>query len=146
MSTDAEQLLPTILSQVQLVKVPPHPADVLGGAAGARFPTWARPRPWPSHPLAGDLLEPWTMAEKGEDELFLLFRDWLRACSRPQRWTVSQRELPRSSRRWAAKAKVADALRAVPDPPVRAAVAGKCPLVVVSWGRSRSSWRASAPW
>ena len=77
----AEHLLPTILSRVQLVKVPAlTEADVLEELQ-VRFPDLGEAE---ARAIAirseGDVLEATTMAEKGEDELFLLFRDWLRAC------------------------------------------------------------------
>jgi len=80
-SHQADRLLPTVLSRVQLVKVPAlTEADVLEELQ-VRFPDLGEAE---ARAIAirseGDVLEATTMAEKGEDELFLLFRDWLRAC------------------------------------------------------------------
>ena len=77
----AEQLLPTILSRVQLVKVPALTEEDIVEELHARFPELL---PDELRPIAiradGDLLEAVAMADKSEEELFVLFRDWLRAC------------------------------------------------------------------
>ena len=77
----AEQLLPTILSRVQLVKVPALTEEDIMEELHARFPEL---QPDELRPIAiradGDLLEAVAMADKSEEELFVLFRDWLRAC------------------------------------------------------------------
>ena len=76
-----ERILPTILSRTQLVKVPAlNPAEV-ADALRERYPELGV-----EDTLAigarseGDLLEAFAMAEKSEEELFVFFRDWLRAC------------------------------------------------------------------
>lgn len=78
---DAEHILPTILSRTQLVKVPAlETADVelaLRGRYNDLSPEEAYACALRS---GGDLLEAVAMAEKSEQELFVLFRDWLRAC------------------------------------------------------------------
>ena len=82
-STDAEQLLATILSRTQLVKVPALRPSELSEALRDRFPELTD-----SEAMAialrseGDLLEAMDMANKGEEELFVFFRDWLRSCYR----------------------------------------------------------------
>ena len=78
---DAEQLLATILSRVQLVKIPALRPSDLAEALRDRFPelneTDAMAFALRSE---GDLLEAADMANKGEEELFVFFRDWLRSC------------------------------------------------------------------
>lgn len=76
-----DRILPTILSRTQLVKVPaPDPGEV-AAALRVRFPELTGEL---AHAIAarseGDLLEAFAMAEGNEDELFIFFRDWLRAC------------------------------------------------------------------
>lgn len=76
-----ERILPTILSRVQLVKVPALDPGAVAEALSARDPEIA---PADARAIAarseGDLLEAVSMADGEEDELFILFRDWLRAC------------------------------------------------------------------
>jgi DNA polymerase III subunit delta' len=80
-SNDAEQLLATIISRAQLTKVPAlRPGDI-AAAIQQRFPEI----PADEAGLIGvrsdgDLLEAVDMAEKGEEDLFDLFRGWLLAC------------------------------------------------------------------
>ena len=78
---DAEQLLTTILSRVQLVKVPALRPSDLAEALRDRF---AELNETDAMAIAlrseGDLLEAVDMANKGEEELFVFFRDWLRSC------------------------------------------------------------------
>lgn len=80
-ANDGAQLLATILSRAQLVKVPALRPGELGGALREQFPELGEEE---SFALAlrseGDLLEAMDMANKGEEELFVFFRDWLRAC------------------------------------------------------------------
>jgi len=80
-STDAEQLLATILSRAQLTKVPALRPTDLAEALRERFPELNAEE---SMAIAlrseGDLLEAADMANKGEEELFVFFRDWLRSC------------------------------------------------------------------
>ena len=82
-STDAEQLLATILSRAQLVKVPALRPTELAEALRDRFAELTNDE---SMAIAlrseGDLLEAVDMANKNEEELFVFFRDWLRACYR----------------------------------------------------------------
>lgn len=76
-----DQMLPTILSRTQLVKVAaPDPGEVTA-ALQVRHPelTGEEARIIAAR-CEGDLLEAWTMAEGQEDEIFIFFRDWLRAC------------------------------------------------------------------
>jgi DNA polymerase-3 subunit delta' len=75
------RILPTILSRTQLVKVAaPDPGEV-AAALRERYPDLT---PGQAHGIAarseGDLLEAFAMAEGQEEELFVFFRDWLRAC------------------------------------------------------------------
>ena len=78
---EADQLLPTILSRTQLVKVPALAEADVEQALLARYDDL---KPEDARACAvrsgGDLLEAVAMAEKSEEELFVLFRDWLRAC------------------------------------------------------------------
>lgn len=80
-STDAEQLLATILSRAQLTKVPAlRPAD-LADSLNERFPELSKDETMAiALRSEGDLLEAVDMANKGEEELFVFFRDWLRSC------------------------------------------------------------------
>lgn len=82
-SSDAEQLLPTILSRSQLVKVPALRPTELAGALRERYPELGEEE---SMAIAlrseGDMLEAVDMAGKSEEALFIFFRDWLRACFR----------------------------------------------------------------
>lgn len=76
-----ERILPTILSRTQLVKVP---AMDPGETAEALRERYAELSVEDTRAIAarseGDLLEAYAMAEKSEEELFVFFRDWLRAC------------------------------------------------------------------
>lgn len=84
-ATDADQLLATILSRAQLVKVPALRPTELAEALRDRFTELGAEE---SMALAlrseGDLLEAVEMAGKSEEELFIFFRDWLRACYRKE--------------------------------------------------------------
>ena len=88
-STDADQLLATILSRAQLVKVPALRPKDLAQALREHYPELGEEE---AFALAlrseGDLLEAMDMAEKNEEELFIFFRDWLRACYRKEVVTV----------------------------------------------------------
>lgn len=80
-SNDPEKLLATILSRAQLVRIPAlRPTDI-AGALREQFPELGNDE---SMAIAlrseGDLLEAVEMANKGEEMLFVFFRDWLRAC------------------------------------------------------------------
>ncbi len=77
----ADQVLPTILSRAQLVKVPALAEADLAQALQDRY-TDLRPEDARACAVrsGGDLLEACAMAEKSEEELFVLFRDWMRAC------------------------------------------------------------------
>jgi DNA polymerase-3 subunit delta' len=76
---DAEHLLTTILSRVQLVKVPALALEEV--AEGLELRVGAKH----SEAMAiaarseGDLLEALAIHDKSEEELFVFFRDWLRA-------------------------------------------------------------------
>lgn len=84
-STDADQLLATILSRAQLVKVPALRPKELALSLREAVPELGEEE---AFALAlrseGDLLEAFAMAEKQEEELFIFFRDWLRACYRKE--------------------------------------------------------------
>lgn len=76
-----EQLLPTILSRTQLVKVPAmNPGEVAEGLR-LRFPELALEDVRAIAARSeGDMLEASAMAGKSEEEMFVFFRDWMRAC------------------------------------------------------------------
>ncbi|MBK8581943.1 MAG: hypothetical protein WAT61_02875 [Flavobacteriales bacterium] len=76
-----DRMLPTILSRTQLVKIAaPDPGEV-AEALHERYPDLTTEE---ARTIAGrsegDLLEAFAMAEDSEEELFVFFRDWLRAC------------------------------------------------------------------
>ena len=76
-----ELMLPTILSRVQLVKVPALGALEVKDALLERFTDLKEEDALTIAVRSdGDLLEACAMAGKSEEELFVLFRDWLRAC------------------------------------------------------------------
>ncbi len=77
----ADQLLATIVSRAQLTKVPAlRPEDVVS-AMKERFPELTEEEAMMIGMRSdGDLLEAIEMAEKGEEDLFDLFRPWLLAC------------------------------------------------------------------
>lgn len=77
---DAEHILPTIISRTQLVKVPALAAEEVAEALSARFELPENEARAIALRSDGDLLEAIAMAEKSEEELFVFFRDWLRAC------------------------------------------------------------------
>lgn len=78
---NAEQLLVTILSRAQLVKVPALRPGELAPALREQVPELDEAT---ALALAlrseGDLLEALDMANNSEEELFVFFRDWLRTC------------------------------------------------------------------
>ncbi len=80
-SSDPGKLLATILSRAQQVKVPALGVSDLLEALHERFPKLTKDE---SMAIAlrseGDLLEAASIAGKGEEELFVFFRDWLRVC------------------------------------------------------------------
>lgn len=76
---DAENMLPTILSRTQLVKVPALDAVDVAGALRMRFDLQEDEAKAIALRSDGDLLEAAALAEKSEEELFVFFRDWLRA-------------------------------------------------------------------
>jgi DNA polymerase-3 subunit delta' len=88
---DPDQLLATIVSRAQLVKVPALPPVDIAGALRDRF---AELGPEEAMAIAsrseGDLLEALTMAGKEEEEHFIFFRDWLRACYKREVATASE--------------------------------------------------------
>ena len=76
-----DRILPTILSRTQLVKVcAPDPGEV----SEALQERYGDLKPEETRAIAarseGDLLAAFAMAENQEEELFIFFRDWLRAC------------------------------------------------------------------
>ncbi|MCB9168732.1 MAG: hypothetical protein H6594_00090 [Flavobacteriales bacterium] len=78
---DADAILPTIISRTQLVKVPALAEADLVRTLRSRFDDLPEPDAQAAAlRSAGDLLEATALVEKGEEELFILFRDWLRAC------------------------------------------------------------------
>ncbi len=80
-SNDSEQLLATILSRAQLVKIPALRPGEVSEVLRERFPELKEDEALTlSLRSEGDLLEAVDMAEKGEEELFIFFRDWLRVC------------------------------------------------------------------
>lgn len=75
-----ERILPTILSRTQLVKVPAMNAGEIGDALSERYPDLAPEEKGRAAARSeGDLLEASAMVEKSEVDLFVFFRDWLRA-------------------------------------------------------------------
>ncbi len=76
-----DRMLPTILSRVQLVKLHALDPGEVAEALHVRYPELS---PEELRSVAarseGDLLEATAMAADTEDELFVFFRDWLRAC------------------------------------------------------------------
>ncbi len=76
-----DRILPTILSRTQLVMVPAFDPGEVAAALHERHPELT---PAEARGIAarseGDLLEAFFMAEGNEEELFVFFRDWLRAC------------------------------------------------------------------
>ncbi len=80
-SNEADQLLATIISRTQLVKVPAlRPAEV-AEVIRQEFPDMGSEEAMNiALRSEGDLLEAMDIGGKGEEELFVFFRDWLRAC------------------------------------------------------------------
>lgn len=79
--TDAEQLLTTILSRAQIVRVPALRPGELSEDLRARFPDLSADEAMAiALRSEGDYLDAVEMANKGEEELFVFFRDWLRSC------------------------------------------------------------------
>ncbi|HQW04876.1 MAG: DNA polymerase III subunit delta [Flavobacteriales bacterium] len=90
-STDAEQLLATILSRAQLTKVPALRPSDLAEALLERFPEIVKDEAMAiALRSEGDLLDAVDMANKGEEELFVFFRDWLRCCYRREVAAVAE--------------------------------------------------------
>jgi DNA polymerase-3 subunit delta' len=80
-ANEPEQLLATILSRAQLVKVPAIRPNELAEVLRVRFPELSVDDAMAiALRSEGDLLEAVEMAGRGEEELFVFFRDWLRAC------------------------------------------------------------------
>ena len=80
-STEPEQLMATILSRAQLVKINALEPIEIADALRERFPELIADEALAiGNRSEGDLLEAVDMAEKGEAEHFVFFRDWLRAC------------------------------------------------------------------
>ena len=90
-ATEPEQLLATIVSRAQLVKVPALPPAELADALRERFPEVGADE---AQAIAlrseGDLLEALDMAGKAEAEHFIFFRDWLRACYKREVATAAE--------------------------------------------------------
>ena len=80
-----EDVLPTIRSRTRAVHLRSPSTAEVAEALRDRFPELGAEE---SMALAlrseGDLLEASEMAEKSEEELFIFFRDWLRACYRKE--------------------------------------------------------------
>ena len=80
-SNDPDQLLATILSRTQLVKVPALRPGEVSEVLRSKFPELsAEDAQMIALRSEGDLLEAISIAQQGEEELFVFFRDWLRAC------------------------------------------------------------------
>lgn len=90
-ATEPDQLLATIISRAQLVKVPALPPAELADALLERFPELGAEE---AQAIAlrseGDLLEAVDMAGKAEAEHFIFFRDWLRACYKREVATAAE--------------------------------------------------------
>lgn len=84
-SNEADRLLATIISRTQLVKVPALRPTEVAEVLRERFPELGKEEALTMALRSeGDLLEASAIAEKGEEELFIFFRDWLRACYQGQ--------------------------------------------------------------
>lgn len=80
-SNAADQLLATIISRTQMVKVPALRPTEVAEVLRSQFPEMeAEEALNMALRSEGDLLEALDIAKKGETELFVFFRDWLRAC------------------------------------------------------------------
>jgi len=90
-ATDMDQLLATIVSRAQLVKVPALATDEVADALVERMPELgidaARAAAARSE---GDLLEAVRLASESEAEHFVFFRDWLRACYKREVTTTAE--------------------------------------------------------
>ncbi|MBK7946304.1 MAG: hypothetical protein IPJ85_13795 [Flavobacteriales bacterium] len=90
-ATDMDQLLATIVSRAQLVKVPALATDEVADALRERMPELgidaARAAAARSE---GDLLEAVRLASESEAEHFVFFRDWLRACYKREVTTTAE--------------------------------------------------------
>lgn len=90
-SNDADQLLATIISRTQLVKVPALRPTEVAEVLRQRFPELPGEEAMNMALRSeGDLLEAVDIAQTGEEELFVFFRDWLRACYARQVATVAE--------------------------------------------------------
>lgn len=80
-SNDSDQLLATIISRTQLVKVPALRPSEVAEVMRQEFPDMGGDEAMNiALRSEGDLLEAMDIGGKGEEELFVFFRDWLRAC------------------------------------------------------------------
>ena len=90
-ATDLDQLLATIVSRAQLVKVPALATEEIADALVERMPELgidaARAAAARSE---GDLLEAVRLASESEAEHFVFFRDWLRACYKREVTTTAE--------------------------------------------------------
>lgn len=78
---DPQRLLPTILSRTQQVQVPALRPSEVAEVLRERHPDLADDEAMAiALRSEGDLLEAQAIAAKGEEELFVFFRDWLRMC------------------------------------------------------------------
>lgn len=75
-----DHLLPTIISRTQLVKVPAFTVADVAQVLGSQHQLPQAEADSIAARCEGDLLEAKAMVERTEDELFIFFRDWLRAC------------------------------------------------------------------
>lgn len=90
-ATDADQLLATIISRAQLVKVPGLSVEELADALVERSPELGMDaaRAFAAR-SEGDLLEALRLASDSEAEHFVFFRDWLRACYKREVATAAE--------------------------------------------------------
>lgn len=90
-SNDPDQLLATIISRTQLVKVPALRPGEVAEVLRQRHPELSGEEAMNMALRSeGDLLEAVDIAQKGEEELFIFFRDWLRACYLAQVHVVAE--------------------------------------------------------
>lgn len=90
-ATEPEQLLATIVSRAQLVKVPALQPAEIADSLRERFPDLGAEEALTiANRSEGDLLEAVDIANKGEEEHFVFFRDWLRACYKREVTTATE--------------------------------------------------------
>lgn len=87
---NATHLLPTIVSRVQLVKVPALALEEVAEALMARTDAGRSEALAVAARSEGDLLEALAIHDKSEEELFVFFRDWLRSVYAGKRGEVQE--------------------------------------------------------